>query len=74
MRGAVTYAQSNEDKIYRQIKGAAAVMGVTQAELGETIGITQGGVSHAIKCKTLDVRQLCQIADRFGLEVRLCGR
>ena len=74
MRGAVTYAQANESRIYRQIKGAQVVCGVNQTELGEAVGVTQQSISHLLKTQSLDVKQLCRIADRFGLEVRLCDR
>ena len=74
MRGAVTYAQANESKLYRQIKGAQVICDVNQTELGKVIGVTQQGMSHLLKTQSLDVSQLCRIADRFGLEVRLCDR
>ena len=74
MRGTITYAQANESKLYRQIKGAQAVFDVNQTELGDVVGVTQQGMSHLLNTQSLDVKQLCRIADRFGLEVRLCER
>lgn len=74
MRGAVTYSQSNQDKLYRQIKGAMALYGVTQADIAEELGICQNSVSYLLKHRALSVKQLCQIADIFRLEVTLCDR
>lgn len=74
MRGAITYAQSNEDKLYRQIKGAMALYGTTQSELANALGVSQGTYSHLLKNKAFSVHQLCLIADFYGLEVKLCDR
>lgn len=74
MRGAVTYSQSNEDSLYRKIKGAMALYGVTQTDVAEELGLRQNSVSYLMKSKALSVKQLCQIADMFKLEVTLCDR
>lgn len=74
MRGAITYSQSNEDKLYRQIKGAMALYGVTQADIAEELDVRQNSVSYLLRNKSLSVKQLCEIADIFRLEVKLCDR
>lgn len=74
MRGAVTYAQENEDRIYQQIQRAIALYGYTQEDSGAVIGITQGSFSKAIKNHTLTIRQLCELANEFHCEVKICDR
>lgn len=74
MRGAITYAQSNMDKLYRQIKGAMALYSTTQGELAGELGISQGTFSYLLKNKAFSVSQLCLIADFYRLEVKLCDR
>ena len=74
MRGAVTYSQSNEDSLYRKIRGAMALYGVTQADIADELGLRQNSVSYLMKNKALSARQLCQIADMFKFEVTLCDR
>lgn len=74
MRGAVTYAQENEDKVYAQIRRAIALYGYTQDECGAVIGITQASFSKAMKNQTLTIRQLCELACEFHCEVRICDR
>lgn len=74
MRGAVTHAQANEDRLYRDIENARKLYGYTQEKAGEVIGIGQAGYSRLISNKRLDVGDLCNLASEFGLEVRLCAR
>ena len=74
MRGAITYAQSNIDRLYRQIKGAMALYSTTQGELAEALSISQGTFSYLLKNKSFSVPQLCLIADFYQLEVKLCDR
>lgn len=74
MRGAVTYAQANTDRLHRDIDNARQLYGYTQAQAGEFIGIGQAGYSRLISARKLDVRELCELANEYGLEVRLCDR
>lgn len=73
MRGG-TSAQKNEDRLYRDIENARNLFGYTQAQVGEVIGIGQAGYSRLISAKKLDVGELCELADEYGLEVRLCAK
>lgn len=74
MRGAVTRAQANEDRLYRDIENARKLYGYTQEKAGEFIGIGQAGYSRLIKMKKLDVGELCELAAEYGFEVKLCER
>lgn len=74
MRGAITYAQTNVDRLYRDIENARNFYSYTQEQAGEVIGIKQSGYSRAIREKKLTVTDLCELASEYGLEVRLCDR
>ena len=74
MRGAVTYAQQNEDKLYRDIENARQLFGYTQDRAGQIIGIGQAGYSRLISGKKLEIGELCVLAEEYGLEVKLCAR
>lgn len=74
MRGAITYAQTNVDRLYRDIENARNLYSYTQEQAGEFIGIKQSGYSRAIREKKLTVTDLCELASEYGLEVRLCER
>lgn len=74
MRGAVTYAQQNEDKLYRDIENARRLYGYTQERAGQIIGIGQAGYSRLISNKRLDIKEFCELAEEYGLEVKLCAR
>ena len=74
MRGAVTHAQANEDRLYRDIENARRLYGYTQERAGQSIGIGQAGYSRLISGRKLDVSELCELASEYGLEVRLCDR
>lgn len=71
-RGCVTGAQRNEVKLYDQLIRSMALYCYTQYKCGQVLGISQGGYSYLLKNKALSVNQLCQLADEFGLELRLC--
>ena len=74
MRGAVTYAQQNEDRLYRDIESARQLFGYTQDRAGQIIGIGQAGYSRLISGKKLEIGELCELAEEYGLEVKLCAR
>lgn len=74
MRGAITYAQANADRLHRDIDNARQLYGYTQEQAGECIGIGQAGYSRLISGRKLDVSELCELACEYGLEVRLCDR
>ena len=74
MRGAVTQSQANESRLYRDIENARRLFGYTQEQAGEIIGIGQAGYSRLISQKKLDIGELCELAQEYGLEVRLCAR
>lgn len=74
MRGAVTYAQENEDRLYAQLKRAIALYGYTQDDCGAVIGINQGSFSKALKTHSLSVHQLCELVNEFHCEVKICDR
>lgn len=72
----LTNEQSNISQIDRDVKTITA--GMTQTEIAEAAGITQGRVSQIMKrhggCgwKKQTVEQLVAIAQTTGREVRLC--
>ena len=74
MRGAVTYAQENEDKVYAMLRRAIALYGYTYEACGAVIGIGQPAFSKAMKNHTLTIRQLCELANEFHCEVLICDR
>ena len=74
MRGAVTYAQQNEDRLYRDIENARQLFRYTQDRAGQIIGIGQAGYSRLISGKKLEIGELCELAEEYGLEVKLCAR
>lgn len=73
-RGCVTGAQRNEKHIYQSLRGAIGKNELTQKECGEILNVTQSGFSYLINHNALTVKQICELADEMGLEVRLCVR
>lgn len=73
-RGLITDAQKMERRIYDEIKIKKAVFDTTQAECGKAMDVTQSRVSQIFHNQRLTVKQLCDLADYFGMEVRLCEK
>lgn len=71
-RGCVTGAQRNQANLYDQLRRSMALYCCTQYKAGQVLGISQQGFSYLLKNKALSVDQLCQLADEFDLELRLC--
>ena len=74
MRGALCDAQNNTEKLYGDIEHARKLYGYTQEQAGGFIGVGQPGYSKRIAQKTLNVSELCYLAEAYGFEVRLCAK
>lgn len=71
-RGCVTDAQRNEKHIYASLRGAIGMNELTQEQCGQILNVTQSAFSYLLKHNALSVKQMCELADEMGLEVRLC--
>ena len=75
MRGAVTYAQQAYDMSIRKLRTARKLYGLTQGQAAVEIGKDQSWISRLEDGKIEPtLKDICEYADVYGLEVRLCDR
>jgi len=70
----LTEAKRLEGHIYDSLARAFALLGITQTEAGQAIGITQSGFSQAFNGHTLGVDQLCELLELTGLTLCIVSK
>jgi len=74
MKKCITESQKTKQTIFHQMGLAQRLQGITNKQLSEVLGVTNGRITQIFKDQRMTVDQMCDLAEFLGLEIHMIGK